>query len=67
MTVGELITELARYPSGLPVKIVLSEIVGGHDDTGRFNDELVQVLDIGDALEARAVVFEGTHVLIESV
>lgn len=66
MTASDLIAELQRYPGHLPVKILLSEVIGGNDDSGNFNDELVQVLTPADAIEADRVIFEGTYLLIES-
>lgn len=66
MTVSDLIDELSRMPQYLPVKVLLSEIIGTYDDTGKFRDDKAVVLGEGDAIEADTVRHEGNHVLIRS-
>lgn len=66
MTVSDLIDELKRLPGYLPAKVMLSEIYGTHDDTGKFRDDLKVVLNENDAIEADYVTHEGNYVLIRS-
>jgi hypothetical protein len=66
MTVADLIDELKRQPGYLPVKVVLTEIYGCYDDTGKFRDDKAMVLSPEDAIEADVVRHEGQFVLIQS-
>lgn len=65
VTVADLIDELKRMPQHQPVKVLISEVYGGNDDTGQFNGEMVIPLNIEDAIEAYSVRWEGNFVLIK--
>jgi hypothetical protein len=62
VTVADLIAELQRYPGHLPVKVAISEVACPNES----GDIRFHFLTRDDAIEAEAVVFEGTHVLLES-
>lgn len=66
MTVADLIDELKKYSPHLPVKVMLSEVYGGFNDSGEFVDDMRIPLTKEDALDADVVRHEGNHVLIES-
>lgn len=66
MSVSDLIDELQKMPGYLPAKVMLSEIYGTHDETGKFRDDLKVVLNENDAIEAEHVTHEGGYVLIRS-
>jgi hypothetical protein len=63
VSVADLIEELKKYPPYIPVKVLTSHVITGPESGG----EAVEI-DLGpeDALEADVVIFEGSHVLIES-
>ena len=68
MTIAELMEHLTRYPSHLPVKILLSEVLVQDTDTNgkATSDFYPLILCESDAIEADRVLFNGNHVLIES-
>ena len=63
MTNAELIAELSRYPSHVPVKVLLSEVIPFSPETG---SEAPIMLCPEDAIEADTVIYEGAFILIES-
>ncbi len=60
MTIGQLIDELAKYPSHLEVQVLLSHYI-------KVGNAMRMELAECDALPLDTVKFEGNHVLLVSV
>ena len=66
MTVAQLIEELQKMPGYLPAKVLVSEVYGTYDDSGKFRDDATLVLNENDAIEADHVTHEGQFILVRS-
>lgn len=61
MSISDLIAELQRYPSYLQVRVNI--------DSFEVEDEAGWhvIMGPGEAIAARCVIYEGNHVVIESI